>query len=104
MTLKTDSDEGCLAALGILLAIPFSVAANGAVLTQLWVWFIVPVFDMAPLRLPEAMGVAAIVAMLTRQNVESPDWGIPLWASAWITSVLKPTLFLSLGWICSLFT
>lgn len=57
----------------LLLYIPAAFIAacwNGFVLSVLWGWFIVPVFQAPTLRIPYAIGLAIVVSMLTHQI----DW------------------------------
>lgn len=41
----------------------------GWVLTKLWAWFMVPIFGIRPLSIPEGLGIALVVGMLTVQHI-----------------------------------
>lgn len=45
----------------VLLAMIISPIINGFVIMKLWAWFIVPTFDMNPLRVVEAIGLMFLV-------------------------------------------
>lgn len=82
----------------ILLIILWSFVGltwSGYVLSVLWGWFMVPVFHAPALRIPYAIGIAFIAAMLTHQiRKEDPDT-----ATSVIHSIVSPAFFLLFGWI-----
>ena len=47
------------------LAVPLLTILRGFVLKQLWVWFAVPQFHVAPLTIPVALGISLLVGYLT---------------------------------------
>lgn len=58
----------------LVFAIIFGMAIlNGFVLSILWGWFIVPVFHLAVLSIPQAIGLGMIVAFLTYRYEEKDD-------------------------------
>lgn len=92
----------------ILLAIPifgaimaaliaYSVLAYGFVISQLWAWFIVPLFGLPALGLVEAYGVA-LVASLIVSHIPKGDADGKWWASV----LLRPWIVLAVGWVLTL--
>ena len=59
-----------LSFLGFLMSLPIlivgSVIMNGWVLRYLWGWFVVPIFHLPNLTVPEAMGLAMVVGFMTK--------------------------------------
>lgn len=96
--------------IGILLLFPASVALlafgvmwEGAVLSVLWGWFVVPLFGLPPLSLPFAIGLALVVGLLTAHKTgnESTDPD-KKWAPL-VTMVARPGAALLVGWIVTKF-
>lgn len=62
--------------LAILLTIGLIAASsilNGWVLSILWGWFLVPIFGLPPLSIPQAIGVYLVVGFLTKQMDTTKD-------------------------------
>lgn len=60
-------------ALMALISIPL-FALNGYVITKLWAWFIVPLFGLPLLNIPQAIGLDLVVTFLTfHQTVYNPE-------------------------------
>lgn len=56
-----------------VIAIPL-FALNGYVITKLWAWFIVPLFGLPLLNIPQAIGLDLVVTFLTfHQTVYNPE-------------------------------
>lgn len=71
------------------------------VITMLWAWYIVPGFNVAPLRMSIAFGLSTIVVMLSPKR-NSDKSGLPLGALA--TEAFINQLFpLVIGWAGSFF-
>jgi hypothetical protein len=75
--MNKDSDTativlGCLA---LIFLVPIMTIAlyilNGWVLSQLWQWFVVTTFNLRPLSIPEAIGIAMVVGFLTHEYNDS---------------------------------
>jgi hypothetical protein len=80
----------------VIALVVLSVFFRAVVLTILWGWFAVPVFDFHPLSVAQAIGVATVVSLLTHQYVPAKDkdvWG-PIGAT-----LLTPVVALLIGWI-----
>ena len=83
-----------------LLSLPALIMMRGFVLQKLWGWFIVSHFHIAPLNIPEALGIAVLVSTLTnhqcKRDEQKPHEVILL-------AMLNNGLVLFLGWLYSLF-
>lgn len=94
-----------IAGLWILLFGLFMVSAiaaalivyRGWVFSILWGWFAVPVFALPAISIPAAIGIAAIVSLLTSHTAaESKDGD--RW-SKFVGVLLGPAMVLLVGWI-----
>jgi len=75
---------------------------KGFVLCQLWSWFMIPLFDVEPLKYPIAIGLATMFAVVNHLPIwhfESPDDEFRYN----ITIGLKPFVLLLFGYIVHLF-
>lgn len=88
-----------MAALGYIAAIVFSTVLNGFVLTVLWGWFVIRVFGVRAISIPEALGLAMVASFLTHQYHEDKRSLGEILAYAFISGVLS----LALGWVIQLF-
>jgi hypothetical protein len=93
---------GCLT---YLLVFPFVVLLRGFVLVQLWSWFIVPVFELKPLRIVYAIGIMLIITyvMPNRNRRETRDNELSQAMRDIFGTILMAVLTLSFGWIVSRF-
>lgn len=57
----------------LLVLLPIGVAANGWALSVLWSWFVAPVFHIAELSIPAAIGIALVVRVLTWEYGKTPQ-------------------------------
>lgn len=106
---KQEEQEAAMAILGCFGAfmfIPVTIGLrtilNALVLSQLWGWFIVTSFDVSPLSLAGAAGVALVMSMLTHQSQSYKDTKQADWTSLavdTVTSILSPLVYLFMGWI-----
>ena len=89
-----------VASLGLFLLSLVSAALivyRGWVFSVLWGWFAVPVFALPSISIPAAIGLAAIVSMLTsHQTAENKDGD--KWAK-FGGVLLGPAMVLLVGWI-----
>ncbi len=91
--------------LGYLFAFLFvsvlSATLNGWAFAVLWLWFVVPIFDVPQLTIPTSIGLMLVVAYLTRwwDTVEAPpeDEFSELLFKAVVISVSKPLFALVFG-------
>jgi hypothetical protein len=94
---------GC--GIGVVIGVVFGgVAAiiNGWVLSLLWLWFIVGIFGLPALSIPQAIGISLIVGFLTPQAISSTklpkkEDGTTDYVPA-ITALLRPFIMLLWGW------
>lgn len=90
---------------GLGLAIAASALLQGWVLTYLWVWFMVPLFDVEPLALAPAIGLGLIASYLTHQvdGATEKAKGTADVIGRTIGQVVgRPLLVLLFGWIVHL--
>jgi len=73
---------------------------NGYVLTVLWRWFMVPVFNLPILSLPVAIGISLVIGLLTQQYQSIPEDDR---FKPFVYSILVPFVALAMGWIVHLF-
>lgn len=78
----------------------FDSFIKGWVLTVMWKWFVIPVFDLPPIKLVYSIGIAMIMGFLTKTvntaKTESDNKLVAL-------SLLRPFIVLGLGYIIHLF-
>jgi hypothetical protein len=69
--------EGCgevLVAFAVGFAMmPFTYALWGYTTSKLWSWFVVPQFDLAPLSVPSAIGIALVLSQFRRKPPPEND-------------------------------
>ena len=90
-----------LVSIGIIALIPLAAMLNGYVLATLWVWFIVPVFDLPTLTVPYAIGISMVIGVLTHQDcvTEKKD----NWWESLLKIFTQPLAALAFGWIVRMF-
>ena len=88
--------------MGGLCVIVISTILRGFVLVQLWAWFVVPQFGLAPLPFANALGLGLIVTYLTYKIDTKGD---PNYSFIGVMSVgvLWSLMALGFGFIYSLF-
>ncbi len=92
---------GSMAVFGTICALVLVPVLRGFVLTLLWKWFVVPVFHVPLLRIPEALGVALIITFLTYgERKESPP---KEFSSRMVFTAISALVVLGLGYIYKLF-
>ncbi len=76
----------------------------GVVLSQLWAWFITPMFHVQEITIAQAIGISLVVGLLTfRQNAnsyesKSKDMGLAL-TEGLVATVIPALVSLFFGWI-----
>lgn len=86
--------------IGMLILFPLIILGtvlNGWVLTILWGWFMVPIFNLPALTLVPAMGVALVIGYLTK-NV-----GVKADENAAAAMIVYPFITLLIGYVIQLF-
>jgi hypothetical protein len=79
--------------MGLLIA---ATILRGWALSILWGWFVVPVFGLPPLSIPQAIGIAVTFSLIAHQYVPSKDketWG-PI-----VFAILSPFIAVLVGYI-----
>jgi len=85
----------------VIFYVAFFSIYRGFVLTLLWKWFAVPIFNLPSLSLVEAIGVSVLVGFLlggSRSYNDDNKDGKKL-----ITAFMAPAVALLLGWVVHLF-
>ena len=94
--------------LGALVLIPLVITIssiiNGYVFSTLWGWFIIPIFGLTALSIPQAIGISMIVSFLTyqfqpsnKQNTKEDDQKDMI--TRILHLVLYPITVLAVGYI-----
>lgn len=85
-------------ALGMMF-VSFFVVLNGYTVSVLWEWFIIPVFMVDALNIPQATGIALIISYLTSGTPAKED---DKYKTVGIV-IAKPLLALLIGYIVTFF-
>lgn len=92
--------------LGAIVIVGIASALNGWALSIMWGWFIVPVFNLPQLSIVQAVGVGIIISYTTKvvdyKGDDKKDQHEEL-ARTLFSAIVKPFVFLSIGWIVTLF-
>jgi hypothetical protein len=94
--------EFVLTTIFAVIAAPMS----GWVFSIMWAWFVMPIFHLPALTIPQAIGIMFTVGMLTKQNidVESPKRDkTERLIRTFALAVIAPLFTLLLAWIVKLF-
>ena len=75
-----------------------SAILRGWVLSLLWGWFFVPVLDLPPLSIPQAIGISIVVGVLAHQPDTLKDKYQDS-SKVWIAAFVYPLTVLLIGWI-----
>jgi hypothetical protein len=105
-----NDDKSCAEVILAIIAVPvllvMSSIINGFVLTVLWGWFVIPLFSLPPLNIPQAIGISIIVSYLTHRKTETEDKDEGFWTkiiSIFLYIILYPALVLCIAWVVQLF-
>lgn len=98
---KTVAALGCLAVLTIY---PVAVILRGYVLSTLWGWFLVPVFQIPQLTVVPAIGLSLIAGFLTlHAQVGLQKQTFETLSKRLVDVVLYPIMAFAIGWIVARF-
>lgn len=107
---KNDGMDLALSCTGALVMLPALIVlgevGSGLVLRQLWTWFVVPQFGLAPLSLAVAIGLCAITGLVQpyQNPPKDPDaTGIQILGKAVGVLTLKPAMYLAIGYVAHWF-
>ena len=83
-----------------IIIVPLGAIYSGFVMTYLWGWFIVPITGLNPITIVQAIGFQFFVGCISiaRDNKKDKEWGEEV-----AIVFIKPTMFLFMGYIVSLF-
>lgn len=87
----------------IILALIVSSIVGGWVFQTLYWWFIVPIFTLPALSLPQAIGISYLVRYMTAQEQRSEDSDIEDLFKRFAKSFVMSFVVLGIGWIITLF-
>jgi len=90
---------------GLSLLVLLEMTLSGYVISVLWLWFIVPTFNVAAISIPQSMGVALLVGYLTKQyktDIKNED-PIEVIGKSIFLILFKAAFALSVGWVVTLF-
>ena len=88
-----------------LVGVIISSIITGFVFSKLWLWFIVPIFSVDPLRVVEAIGIMVLIGYV-RTRFDSKAKEDDFWekfTSLIIFSVFLGGFTLFWGWVITLF-
>lgn len=88
----------------LVLAIIMAPIINGFVFCKLWLWFIVPVFDLPQLRIVQAIGISLLLhfCLFKKPGDQKDDFWKELYSTIFFVVFLSGFTLLS-GWIVTLF-
>lgn len=90
-----------------VVALVLGAIIGGFVLTKLWVWFMIPIFDLNPLSIVEAIGLTFVVGYMTKNPTETNKTLEGSFSKELLKAFLQTLLtaggFLFIGWIIQLF-
>ena len=93
-----------LAKLFILaILIPLEIWLYALTISILWGWFIVPVFALAALTMPQAYGIGVLMMFLTHRVSQDKDTKEENVYEVFGASISKSLICLLMGWICVTF-
>lgn len=96
-----NNDTKVMSIILLIAVAPFTMVVSGYVLSILWGWFVAPLFGVPELGVINAIGLAIIIAYMTRgeSSVEkNEDIIIKI-----VNAFLKPSFALLIGWLVTLF-
>ena len=85
---------GLFAVLGILFV---ATALRGFVLATLWGWFVVPVFQVPPVSVAKACGLALVVTLLTQGVSKKDEDPVAAFQRAAVSAFIFPLFVLLIG-------
>ena len=90
-----------------LLFMPLSILLHGFVLTKLWFWFMIPIFNVPTLSIPQIYGLSILICFFIRDSslarIQIEEFSKEELISYYINPYVGSAIFLLVGWIISLF-
>ena len=100
---EVNTFEGCLGLfVFVVIATIIGSIVGGYVLSIMWGWFVVPLFNLPPLSVPYAIGISLVVSFLTQPNYKSsPDKekAISKVIAEIVVGMFSPLMYLGIGWV-----
>jgi hypothetical protein len=88
----------------IVMAMIISPIINGFVIMKLWAWFIVPTFEMNPLRIVEAIGIMYLINFIRmKRDKDQTDNFWEEFSTNVVFVLLMAGFALLSGWIVQMF-
>lgn len=84
-----------------ILLLIVSALSRGFVFQRLWIWFFVPTFAAPMVTIPTALGISALVAMLTfhAKHTDNQKSFSDFLTDAWVNVLFLPWFTLLMAWI-----
>lgn len=98
--MESKEETSIFAALLAIIAAGIALFYTPYVLTQLWLWFVVPTFGLPVLTIPLAMGLCLVAQMLTGafNKADRPETEASLHVRA-VQVLLMPAVLHGMGWL-----
>jgi len=90
-----------IVALTTFLTVAILMIMKGFVLFKLWIWFIVPIFGLAPLNIPQILGLTTIASYMTMHDLPRKEER-STWNQLGIC-IFHAGIVLLAGWVIHLF-
>jgi len=88
----------------VIIISVIQIIVTGLVLVQLWKWFIMPVFAVESINIPEAIGISLFVGFITYKESPIDKRAFIDQMSAKVAILLVvPPMVLLIGWIVTQF-
>lgn len=91
--------------MAVVLTLTLIPIMNGLVLSTLWGWLIVPIFEIQPLRAIEAIGILVVISFMKTHSISDDDdkdfW--PNFAKSIMVSIVLAVYALFAGWVVTQF-
>ena len=92
-----------LSFIGLAVAIVLGSVWRGYVLSVLWGWFVIPVFEAPRLTTVGAIGLSLIASFLTYQSNAAKKRDDDALIEALAVAAVVPAMALTMGWVVHLF-
>lgn len=100
--MSNDSDDNTKIVAGVLLVpfVAFLAAYRGWFISILWAWFVVPVFALPVLSVPQAIGLSLVGTTFINTSGSSKKQTTAEWT---LSALLGPIVGLGLAWVVKQF-
>lgn len=99
-SVKADESAVVVKVVGIVALSAVAILVRGLVISQLWSWFVTIHFGLAPISIPEALGISLMLGFVTSAVDTSKSEGfasklgfsisysLAMWATGWLIFAL----------------